>query len=340
MAKEILLYFPVLGVTAEEVVAQFSSSPNEDVTVRVNSPGGSVNAGWSIASKMKEHEGNVTAVVDGFALSMAAALLPFADNVIAYNVNQIMIHKAVANTEDEGMAKMLNQVNENLRDALKAKIDPEKFEEIAGDTIDNIFSPEAVRKDIWMSADEAKSMGLVDEVVELTEGVEAWSKIAAMGSANSQTKPTHQPAHQTPQPKANTEQSRKEEPASNSNLDNPKSNHMTTEKLKAEHPEVYNAIYAEGQKAEKDRVEAWMEWQQIDAEAVKKGIEDGNNLTQKDISALSHKALTVAKKEGLEGEGASASATETDPPADPPQAKSEEEKALEDVKANIKELNK
>ena len=60
---------------------------------------------------------------------------------------------------------------------------------------------------------------------------------------------------------------------------------MTPDELKAKHPEVYSQIFnlgvKEGKTAEKDRVEAWAVFAEINPKAVKEGIEGGENITQK-----------------------------------------------------------
>ncbi len=58
---------------------------------------------------------------------------------------------------------------------------------------------------------------------------------------------------------------------------------MTLSEIKAQHPALYAEIFAAGEKkgvdAERERVEAWMKFAHIDADAVKKGIADGKEMT-------------------------------------------------------------
>ena len=76
--KQILLYNPIFSFVAEEFINAINDAGDEDITIRVNSPGGSVFAGWGMAAALSEKK-NVTVKVDGVAASMAFYLLLFAD---------------------------------------------------------------------------------------------------------------------------------------------------------------------------------------------------------------------------------------------------------------------
>ena len=53
MAKELYLYNPIYSFVAEEVIKELNASMDDNVTLRLNTPGGSVFAGWGIIAKMK-----------------------------------------------------------------------------------------------------------------------------------------------------------------------------------------------------------------------------------------------------------------------------------------------
>ena len=97
MAKELYLYNPIYSYTAEDLMRSFEEFKDEEITLRVNTPGGSVFDGYGILAKMKEH-GNVTIMLDGMAASMGAFMLPYAKKVIAYDLAKVMIHRADAYT--------------------------------------------------------------------------------------------------------------------------------------------------------------------------------------------------------------------------------------------------
>jgi len=152
MAKELLLYFPITAFSAETLIDQIEENSDEDIVMRINSPGGSVFAGWGIASKMKEHDGEITVKVDGVAASMSAILLLFADKVEVLDVTKIMLHRAEMFTMND------QEVNAEIKAKLKSKIDSKKLKELKGITIDQLFNSEQ-RIDLWLTAKEAKKIG-------------------------------------------------------------------------------------------------------------------------------------------------------------------------------------
>ncbi len=265
MAKELYLYSPIFSFTAEELISQLDANLGNEVVIRSNSPGGSVFSGWGIIAKMKEH-GNVTVKVDGIAASMAAFMLIFADKVEALDVSKIMIHRADMETSDEESKKFLKSINDQIKSKLVAKVDVEKLKEISGYSVDEIFA-EDKRIDVWLSAKEAKQIGLVDEIVsldpkEIKALTERFFNVAAQATTTQIVKPENQIK-------------------------------MTIEKLKAEHPELFNQVQALGAASEKDRVQAWLTFVDIDADAVKKGIDTDKAPSLKEQAELNRKLMSA-----------------------------------------------
>jgi len=272
MAKELYLYSPIYSFTAEELISQLNDNLGNEVVIRSNSPGGSVFSGWGIIAKMKEH-GNVTVKVDGIAASMAAFMLIFADKVEALDVSKIMIHRADMEVTDEASKRFLKSVNDEMQAKLISKIDVEKFKTISGYSIDEVFA-EDKRIDVWLTAKEAKTIGLVDKIVsldpkEIKALTERFFNVAA--SATPEIVEPIKPIK------------------------------MTIEKLKAEHPELFNSVIALGVSGEKDRVQAWLTFVDIDAEAVKAGIDTDNAPTLKEQAELNRKMMSAEAISKLEG---------------------------------------
>jgi len=88
---------------------------------------------------------------------------------------------------------------------------------------------------------------------------------------------------------------------------------MTIEDLKAQHPSLYNEVFASGVSSgteiERDRVEAYLEFVEVDAESVKKQIADGNQITHKFMAEMTKKMTSNSIKNNIEEEAA----TEIDP---------------------------
>ena len=77
---------------------------------------------------------------------------------------------------------------------------------------------------------------------------------------------------------------------------------MTKEELKQQHPDVYASIIQEGATQERDRVEAWLAFSEVDLNAVKEGIQKGENVTQKTMSEMFVKQTAQATMNKIEGE--------------------------------------
>lgn len=265
MAKEIYLYSPVYDFVAEEVITQMEENSASDISIRINSPGGSVFAGWGIIAKIKEATNKVSAKVDGFAASMATYILLFIKDVEALEVTKFVLHRAdmyVSTPDDQAF---LDSINKDLRAAMKSKLDLDKLKEIKGITLDDIFNPDT-RLDVLLTAKEAKQIGLINKINKVnTADVKALTERFYHVAANV------------------------EDPTL-------KTNPMTIEKLKAEFPTVYAAIIAEGTKEgttkERSRVKAFLGFAEIDPKAVKEAIEKGDEMTIDVMADFTSKSLS------------------------------------------------
>lgn len=274
MAKELYLYNPIYSFVAEEVIKELNASMDDNVTLRLNTPGGSVFAGWGIIAKMKEH-GKVTIKVDGYAASMGAFMLLFADKVEVNDITKIMLHRADAYAENEEQKAFLRSVNKDLRAKLEQKVDSEAFKTVTGYSFDDMFA-EDKRIDVWLDAKQAKKVGLVDKINKLdAKELEAFSTEMFNIAAKLNSKEVVNP----------------EKPIN-----------MNIEKLKAEHPDVYAQIFALGQKAENDRVQAWLTYVDADAKTVTEGVK-GNEAPSLAIQAeLNRKAFSLEALKNLENQ--------------------------------------
>lgn len=277
--QELFLYSSIYSWTAQDLIQQLNDTNGEEVILRVNSGGGEVFANYGICAKMAEH-GNVICKVDGTAMSSAANLLFYAKRVECLDETVFLFHRADMYCRTDEDKEFLAKVNKGLKQKMLMKIDADKFKEVTGVSIDEMFDPEQ-RRDVVINAKEAKQIGLVDKIVKLTPSetarIEAFTKksyfkVAADASPN------------------------------NSNPLN-----MTTEKLKAEHPAVYQQIFENGVTAgiakEKDRVGAFMAFVELDPKAVKEGITKGESMTETQRSEFALKAISKTRLESIEGDG-------------------------------------
>ena len=298
MAKEILIYSPIFDFVAENFISQMNDADGKDVTVRVNSPGGSVFAGWGMVAKSKEHMGNVTVKVDGNASSMAAIFLLFHSNVEALDVSTFTLHRASALNPTLDQSKQLKAINADIRRAFEAKLDIAEFENISGVLIDDFFNSEEVI-DVNINALQAKQIGLIDSINKLDAGAfdELSMQIAAISSKAEEK---------------------------NKQSKNKNKIKMDIKTLKSDHPAVYAEVFALGQEngvtAERDRVGAWMAFGDVDFQAVSTAVKEGKELSQTETAELSRKSFAAEAISEIEGDSAEEVETEQESTQDEPTA--------------------
>ncbi len=161
----IFLSEEVNDVTASLVVAQMlfleGEDPDKDIQFYINSPGGSITSGMAIYDTMQYIKCDVSTICVGMAASMGAFLLAAGTpgKRFALPNSEIMIHQPLGGTQGqatdikihaERIIKMRNTLNQILSERTG-----KPFEVIARDT----------ERDNFMSAQEAKDYGLVDQVI-------------------------------------------------------------------------------------------------------------------------------------------------------------------------------
>ena len=180
MKNLILLYFQIWDFIAQGFIEKLNEYEGQDATIRINSPGGNVFAGWGMIAALKEFTGNLTVKVDGVAASMAAYITLFCDNVECVDVSRFMLHPARGYVETDEDKAFLASVNKDLRDKMEQKFPGSLFADVTGTSIDEMFND---NKDVWITAKQAKKLGLVKKINRLdTSEVAAFSKMVACGS--------------------------------------------------------------------------------------------------------------------------------------------------------------
>ena len=151
---------------ASVIVAQLlfleSENPNKDISMYINSPGGVVTAGMAIHDTMQYIKSKVSTVCIGQACSMGSFLLAAGEPGmrIALPQARIMIHQPSGGAR--GMASDIEiQAKEILR--LKETMH-QLYADYTGKSVKAVA--EAMDRDTWMSATEAKDFGLIDKVFE------------------------------------------------------------------------------------------------------------------------------------------------------------------------------
>jgi len=164
--RVVFLVGPVNDQTANLVVAQLlfleSENPDKDISLYINSPGGSVSAGLSIFDTMNFIKPDVSTLCIGMAASMGAFLLAAGakGKRFALPNSKIMIHQPLGGahgqaTDIEIHAREILKTREQLNRIL-AERSGQPLDKIAADT----------ERDYFMGAAEARDYGLVDQVID------------------------------------------------------------------------------------------------------------------------------------------------------------------------------
>jgi ATP-dependent Clp protease protease subunit len=149
-------YIGWLGVEAEPFVRELAALQVDTIHVRINSPGGDVFDGRTIANALKHHRAHVVCHVDGLAASIASIIAVAGDEVRMAEGSFLMIHNpwvlAIGDANDlRELADTLDKVGGSLRDTYAARSG------LAADEIQSMMDEET-----WMDAAEAVALGFAD----------------------------------------------------------------------------------------------------------------------------------------------------------------------------------
>jgi ATP-dependent Clp protease protease subunit len=161
----IFLGGPIDDNLANIVIAQLlfleSEGPKKDITMYINSPGGSVSAGLAILDTMNFVQSDVSTVCVGLAASAAAVILSAGKKGKRFTLpnSEIMIHQPMAGVEGQATdiaitAKQILKIKEKLNHIL-AKQTGKSVTQVEKDS----------DRDYFMSAEEACKYGLVDQII-------------------------------------------------------------------------------------------------------------------------------------------------------------------------------
>jgi ATP-dependent Clp protease protease subunit len=176
----IFLGTPIDDAVADSIVAQLlyldAEDPERDVQVYINSPGGSVTAGMAIYDTMQQIRPDVVTICFGLAASMGAFLLSGGakGKRLSLPSARIMIHQPLGGAQGQAV-----DIEIQAREILYHK---RKLNELialhTGQPMERI--EDDTERDFYMSADEAKAYGLIDEVISRHDLAAAGNTITAV----------------------------------------------------------------------------------------------------------------------------------------------------------------
>jgi ATP-dependent Clp protease protease subunit len=165
MDRIIFLGVPINDYVANIIQAQLlfleSVDAKKDIQIYLNSPGGSVYAGLGIYDTMQYINPDVATICTGMAASMAAVILCAGakGKRTSLKHSRVMIHQPMGGAEGQASdieitAKEIQKLKKELYDII-AKHSNQEYEKVWKDS----------DRDYWMTADEAKEYGMIDEVL-------------------------------------------------------------------------------------------------------------------------------------------------------------------------------
>ena len=163
--RVIFLVGPVNDHTANLIVAQLlfleSENPDKDISLYINSPGGSVSAGMAIYDTMNFIKPAVSTLCIGMAASMGAFLLAAGAKCKRFSLpnSKVMIHQPLGGTQGQA-----TEIEIAAREILKTR---ERLNQLLSENTGQPLSRIEVdtERDYYLTADEAKAYGLVDDVI-------------------------------------------------------------------------------------------------------------------------------------------------------------------------------
>jgi len=165
MDRIIFLGTQIDDYTANVIQAQLlyldSSDPGKDISIYINSPGGSVYAGYGIYDTMQCISSNVSTICTGIAASMASVLLVSGTKGkrFALKHSRVMIHQPLGGTQGQASdieiaAREIIKVKKELYTII-SNHSGKPFDEVERDS----------DRDYWMTSEEAKAYGMIDDVL-------------------------------------------------------------------------------------------------------------------------------------------------------------------------------
>jgi ATP-dependent Clp protease protease subunit len=165
MDRIIFLGTQIDDYTANVIQAQLlyldSADSGKDISIYINSPGGSVYAGYGIYDTMQFINSNVSTICTGIAASMAAVLLVAGEKGkrFALKHSRVMIHQPLGGAQGQA-----SDIEITAREIAKVKQELYKIiSDHSGKSVEEVARDSD--RDFWMTSSEAKEYGMIDEIL-------------------------------------------------------------------------------------------------------------------------------------------------------------------------------
>ncbi len=156
------IYDNVANIIQAQLLFLESADPKKDISIYINSPGGSVYAGLGIYDTMQIVQPKIATICTGMAASMGAVLMCAGEKGkrTALAHSRIMIHQPLGGAEGQASdieitAREIGKLKKELYDII-ARHSGQTYEKVWADS----------DRDYWMTAEESKAYGMIDEILE------------------------------------------------------------------------------------------------------------------------------------------------------------------------------
>lgn len=157
------------GVDAQQFAKDLAAIDAQNISLRINSPGGDVFDARAMATALSQHPAKVTAYIDGWAASAATTIAMAADRIEIAQGGFFMIHNAWAfavgnKTDLLDLAAVLEKIDQGIAADYVAKTGAELSQVV-----------DWMNAETWFTAEEAVANGFADAVMEATAKASAWN---------------------------------------------------------------------------------------------------------------------------------------------------------------------
>ena len=258
-----------LGIpyTSPKSISKILNSLNgEDIELQINSPGGSVTAASEIYTDIKSYKGKSVGKIVGMAASAASVIAMGVQHLEMSPTAQLMIHNSSTSANGdyrdmEHTGTFLRKVNDTIANAYKIK---------TGKTQDELLA--LMDNETWMTAEDAKELGFIDAIMfedaedkaepvifnNIGINLNALEELAQAGSIENLKKQISNERLKELEAILNKDNDIQNSLDSSKDSNNKGVDKMDLEKIKNEHPDLYNQILNQGKeegiKAERERI--------------------------------------------------------------------------------------
>lgn len=240
-------------IVPTEVKNALEEAAGKDLEIHIHSPGGDAYAGFAIYSLFKAYAGKKVMIIDGLAASAASIIAMSADELKISNAGILMIHNAWTYTwgNHNDLRKSANDLEKLSNNGAKL------YQQRTGKTLEEI--KQLMDDDTYMTADEALSLGFVDEVLYSADMKMHLAKNSLMWGSLDISDYLKVIQNKNSRIKQNQVQNSQNQPIINQEGGNMPEK-LTLETLKSEHKEIYQQAIAEAKaeakSAELERIKA------------------------------------------------------------------------------------